>query len=82
MIGILGDNSTRDELVGAVDGITNAAVRYVAAMAIDHLTPKGDKNVSNKLNAIITKNAKSADREKAAIDNSLKQVMYRIDARG
>jgi hypothetical protein len=37
--------------------------------------------VSAKLNAIITKNAKSADREKAAIDNGLKQVMYRIDAR-
>jgi hypothetical protein len=82
MIAILGDTSARDELVGAIDGITNAAVRYVAAMAIDHLTPNGDKNVASKLNAIITKNAKSADREKAAIDNSLKQVMYRIEARG
>lgn len=81
MIAILGDAAARDELVGAVDGIKNAAVRYVAASAIDHLTPKGDKGVSAKLNAIITKNAKSADREKAAIDNGLKQVMYRIDAR-
>lgn len=81
MIAILGDAAARDELVGAIDGIKNAAVRYVAASAIDHLTPKGDKGVSAKLNAIITKNAKSADREKAAIDNGLKQVMYRIDAR-
>lgn len=81
MIAILGDTATRDELLGAVDGIKNAAVRYVAASAIDHLTPKGDKAVAAKLNAIITKNAKSADREKAAIDNGLKQVMYRIDAR-
>jgi HEAT repeat protein len=81
MIAILGDAAARDELLGAVDGIKNAAVRYVAASAIDHLTPKGDKAVSAKLNAIITKNAKSADREKAAIDNGLKQVMYRIDAR-
>jgi hypothetical protein len=81
MIGILGNDATRDELVGVIDGIGNAAVRFVAAQAIDHLTPKGSKPVSDKLNAIIAKNAKSADREKAAYDSSLKQVMYRIDAR-
>jgi HEAT repeat protein len=81
MIGILGNDATRDELVGVIDGIGNAAVRFVAAQAIDHLTPKGSKAVSGKLEAIITKNAKSADREKAAYDSSLKQVMYRIDAR-
>jgi hypothetical protein len=81
MIGILGNDATRDELVGVIDGITNAAVRYVAAQAIDHLTPKGSKATSDKLNAIISKNAKSADREKAAYDSPLKQVMYRIEAR-
>jgi hypothetical protein len=81
MIGILGNDATRDELVGVIDGIGNAAVRFVAAQAIDHLSPKGSKPVSEKLNAIISKNAKSADREKAAYDAPLKQVMYRIDAR-
>ena len=81
MIGILGNDASRDELVGVIDGITNAAVRFVAAQAIDHLSPKGSKPTSDKLNAIITKNAKSADREKSAYDSSLKQVMYRIDAR-
>jgi hypothetical protein len=81
MIGILGDDAARDELVGKIDGIRNAAVRFTAAQAIDHLTPKGSKDVSAKLNAIISKNAKSADREKSAYDAPLKQVMYRIDAR-
>lgn len=81
MIGILGNDASRDELVGVIDGITNAAVRFVAAQAIDHLSPKGSKPTSDKLNAIITKNAKSADREKSAYDSALKQVMYRIDAR-
>jgi hypothetical protein len=81
MIGILGDDAARDELVGKIDGINNAAVRFTAAQAIDHLTPKGSKDVSAKLNAIISKNAKSADREKAAYDSPLKTVMYRIDAR-
>jgi HEAT repeat protein len=82
MIGVLGNDASRDELVGALDNINNAAVRFVAAQAIDHLTPKGSKAVSEKLNAIISKNAKSADREKASNDAPLKQVMYRIDARG
>lgn len=82
MIGILGNDQARDELVGVIDGISNAAVRFVAAQAIDHLTPKGNKSVSEKLNAIIEKNAKSADREKSAGDAPLRQVMYRIDARG
>lgn len=81
MIGILGNDASRDELVGVIDGITNAAVRFVAAQAIDHLSPKGSKPTSDKLNAIITKNAKSSDRQKSALDSPLKQVMYRIDAR-
>jgi hypothetical protein len=82
MIAILGNDSTRDELVGVLDSITNASVRYVAGLAIDHLSPKGSKPTVQKLNAIISKNSKSADRDKAANDEPLKTVMYRIDARG
>lgn len=81
MIAILGNDATRDELIGVLDSITNAGVRYVAGQAIDHLTPKGNKAVAAKLNAIISKNAKSSDREKAIGDAPLKTVMYRIDAR-
>lgn len=81
MIAILGNEGTRDELIGVLDSITNAGVRYVAGQAIDHLTPKGNKAVAQKLNAIISKNAKSADRDKAVGDAPLKTVMYRIDAR-
>ena len=46
------------------------------------LTPKGSKSVADKLRAIIDENAKSPDKDKAAGDNSLKQVMYRLEARG
>jgi HEAT repeat protein len=82
MIGILGNDAARDELVNVIDKVTNAAVRFTAASAIDHLSPKGAKHVSDKLNAIITKNADSPDTHKSAGDAPLKQVMYRIDARG
>jgi len=82
MIAILGNEASRDELVGALGSITNGSVRYVSGLAIDYLSPKGSKPTVEKLNAIITKNAKSADRDKAANDEPLKTVMYRVDARG
>jgi hypothetical protein len=82
MIAILGGESNRDELVGVLDSIENAAVRFVAAQVIDYLSPKGSKAVSERLNAIVEKSAKSADRDRAARDAPLKQVMYRLDARG
>jgi hypothetical protein len=81
MLGILGNEQTRDELVNILDKLTNAAVRYVAAQSIDHLTPRRNAGVVAKLDAIITKNAKSADRDKAANDAVVRQVMYRIGAR-
>jgi hypothetical protein len=81
MVAILGNEGTRDQLIAGLDKVTNASLRYVAAQAIDKLTPKGSKEVSAKLNDIVQKNAKSADRDKAAGDAPLKQVMYRLDGR-
>ena len=81
MIGILGDEQSRDEVVKGIDSVTNAALRSVSATVIDHLSPKGSKDVAAKLNAVIEKNAKSPDREKSAGDSPLKQVMYRLESR-
>jgi hypothetical protein len=82
MIAILGNDQTRAELIERLDSVENAAVRYVAASAIDHLSPKGSDEAAKKIRAIIQKNVKSADRDKVAGDAPLKQVMYRLDARG
>jgi len=81
MIGILGDEQSRDEVVKGIDSVTNAALRNVSATVIDHLSPKGSKEVAGKLNVVIEKNAKSPDREKSAGDSPLKQVMYRLESR-
>ncbi len=82
MIGILGNEQTRAELVQRLDAVENAAVRFVAALAIDQLSPQGSKDVAEQLRKIIDKNAQSPDRDKAQADTPLKQVMYRIEARG
>jgi hypothetical protein len=81
MIGILGNEQNRDEIVSGIDSVTNAALRFVAAEVIDHLSPKGSKATVDKLGAVIDKNAKSPDREKSLGDSPLKQVMYRLEAR-
>jgi len=82
MVGILGNEGTRDKLVDALGKITNAGLRYVASQAIDKLSPKGSKAAADKLNVIITNNAKSPDRDKAAGDTALKTVMSRLYSRG
>jgi hypothetical protein len=82
MLAVLGNEQIRDKLVDSLGSINNAALRYVSAQVIDKLSPKGSKAVSDKLAKIIETNDKSADREKAAGDAPLKQVMYRLDARG
>jgi HEAT repeat protein len=81
MVAIFGNEGTRDQLVAGLKPITNASLRHVAGQTIDVLTPKGSKSVADKLRAIIDENAKSPDKDKAAGDNSLKQVMYRLEAR-
>lgn len=82
MAAILGNEQARDEIVNGLDSVENAAVRFVAAQAIDHLSPKGSKTAVEKLGAIVKKNAASPDRGKAMADAPLKQVMYRLEARG
>lgn len=81
MVAILGNEAARDKLVDGLGSIPNAGLRFVASQAIDKLSPKGSKAAADKLNAIITKNAKSPDRDKAQGDTSLKEVMFRLYAR-
>jgi len=82
MVAILGNEAARDKLVDSLGNISNAGLRFVASQAIDKLSPKGSKTSADKLNTIITNNAKSPDRDKAQGDSALKEVMFRLYARG
>ena len=68
-------------LHGEMDAFENAAIRFVAAQTIDHLSPKGSKEAAAALRKIVDKNAESGDKNKMAGDAPVKQVMYRIEAR-
>ena len=81
MIGILGNEQSRDELIKRLDAIENAAVRFTSAQTIDYLSPKGSKEAAARLEEIIEKNVKTADRNKIMGDRPLKEVMYRLRTR-
>lgn len=81
MVGILGNEQSRGELIQRLDAVDNAALRFIAAQTIDQLSPKGSKEAAASLRMIIEKNAKSPDKTKQVGDSPLKQVMYRIEAR-
>ncbi len=81
MLGVLGNESTRGEIIERFDAMENPALRFVAAQAIDHLAPKGSVAEAAKLEAIVEKNARSGDRSKIQGDQPLKEVMYRIRSR-
>ena len=81
MLAVLGDERLRGEIIDNLRPITGAILRHVVAESIDHLTPEGSSAVAEKLDAIIRENAKSPDRDKAAADQSLRQVAVRIRAR-
>jgi HEAT repeat protein len=80
-IAMLGDRSKAPEIVRGLDTVTNPAVRFVAAFAIDHLTPDGDRDTARLLDELISRNEKQGSRELKMADMPLRQTLYRIRAR-
>jgi len=81
MIGILGDASTRQKIVDLMPKLTNAAVRYVSATAIDFLSPKGDAQIAAALRKMVDEAEEQRDQVKIKLNTPLKQVIYRLEAR-
>jgi HEAT repeat protein len=81
MLGVLGNEKTRDLLVDALGGIDNRAVTFAALQSIDHLSVKSAPEVVKKLETIVEKNEKSGDRERLSSNSMIKQVIYRISVR-
>jgi hypothetical protein len=81
MIGVLGDDKVRPKIVEQLPLVTNAAVRFVAVSVLDRLSPKGDKEMATKLQAIVDANVKSRDKSKIQADAPLKTIIHRLEAR-
>ena len=81
MLALLGDSKTPNEIVKIMPTLENAAVRYVAAQAIDHLLPNGSKEIADKLDAIVDKNKEAANKDMMAADKPVRDVSYRLRSR-
>lgn len=81
MLGILGNDATRMEITKRLQNIKNAAIKFAAVQAIDHLAPAGDKAVADEMKKIIDTNVAKGDRSLILGDSPVKQVMYRLLAR-
>lgn len=58
-----------------------AAIRYTAAQAIDHHSPKGNAELAKGLEAIVEKRKSSPDKAKVSADKPVRDVVYRLNAR-
>jgi hypothetical protein len=62
MAAMLGNETTRKDLLGKVDKIQEASVRLALVEAIDHLAPKGDLAAADVLEKIVQADAASANK--------------------
>ncbi|HEX9297006.1 MAG TPA: hypothetical protein VF881_14280 [Polyangiaceae bacterium] len=81
MLGILGNAGTSMEIVKQLPKVKNAAVRFTAASAIDHLTQKEPASVADALQKIVDENKAKDDKNMMQADAPVKQVVYRLRAR-
>lgn len=81
MVGIHGDPSAAAGLVDVMGSLNEGSLRYVASQVIDHHYPQGSEELAKKLEAIVEKNKKSMDTEKASMDKPLRDAVYRLRAR-
>jgi len=81
MLSILGNAGTSMEIVKQLPKVKNAAVRFSAVQAIDHLTQKEPAPVADALQKIVDENKAKDDRNMMQADAPVKEIVYRLRAR-
>jgi hypothetical protein len=81
MLSIFGNAGTSMEIVKQLPKVRNAAVRFSAVSAIDHLTQAQPGPVADALQKIVDENKAKDDRNMMQADAPVKQIVYRLRAR-
>ncbi|MFP6685365.1 MAG: hypothetical protein VB934_11655 [Polyangiaceae bacterium] len=82
MAAALGGPGIKKDLIKALGKIKSRGVRSQVALAIDRLSPKGDKVAAAAMQKIIDKAAATRIQSKIDAVKGLKQFIYRLEARG
>jgi HEAT repeat protein len=81
MLAIFGNPGTSLDIVKQLPKVKNAAVRFAAVSAIDHLTQKDAGPVADALQKIVDENKAKDDRNMMQADAPVKEIVYRLRAR-
>lgn len=81
MVGVHGTPEARQKLIDLMPKLSNAAVRFVAVSVIDHLSPKGDKDIADKLQKIVDDGESAKDQALMSANAPFKTIIYRLQAR-
>lgn len=82
MVGVLGDAAAAKKIVEMLPKMSHPAVRFASITAVDSLCPKGDTAIAGSLQKIVDEAIEKKDQEKMKLNNPLKTVIYRLNARG
>src|SRR5262249_4760457 len=81
MLAIYGNTGTAMEIVKVLPKVRNAAVRFAAVSALDHLPQKDTGAVADALQKIVDENKAKDDRNMMQADAPVKEIVYRLRAR-
>ncbi len=81
MLGILGNDKTRMEIVKRFPKIKNASIKFAAGRSLEHLAPKGDKAAAEEIQKQLQANIDKGDRNQISGDAPLRQIRFRLLAR-
>lgn len=79
MLGALGNEGTKAEIVKQLGKIKNDAIKFEALNAIDHLSPNGDKKIADELQAILDE--QSSRGKETPVDPAMRQIISRLRTR-
>lgn len=81
MLGILGSDKTRMEIVKRFPAIKNAAIKFTSGQALDFLAPKGDQAAADEIGKQLEANVAKGDHNVIAGDAPLRQIRFRLLSR-
>jgi HEAT repeat protein len=81
MLGILGSDKTRMEIVKRFPSIKNAAIKFTSGQALDFLAAKGDQAAADEIGKQLEANIAKGDHNVIAGDAPLRQIRFRLLSR-
>ena len=80
-LGELGGPDIRTKIMAVYPKITHPAIRFAALTTVDAFSPKGDPAIAAQLEKIVDDAVATKDADKMRFNPTLKQFIYRLNAR-